>query len=83
MDKDEGRSRAITLNGRRDPRPSRTESGSLTPGKDADLVIYEGDPMEINGKVVDGHHRRQDRVQEVRVSSWALSQARSRAQVRF
>ncbi|NLA61433.1 MAG: amidohydrolase [Firmicutes bacterium] len=24
--------------------------GSLTPGKDADLVIYDGDPMEISGK---------------------------------
>ena len=32
--------------------------GSLTPGKDADLSVYDGDPMEITGKawmvVVDG-----------------------------
>ena len=32
--------------------------GSLTPGKDADLVIYDGDPMEISGKswmvIIDG-----------------------------
>jgi imidazolonepropionase-like amidohydrolase len=24
--------------------------GSLTPGKDADLSVYDGDPMDITGK---------------------------------
>jgi imidazolonepropionase-like amidohydrolase len=56
MDKDEAL-KAITLNAA-EILGLQDRVGSLTPGKDADLVIYEGDPMEINGKswmvIIDG-----------------------------
>jgi len=48
MDKDEAL-KAITLNAA-EILGLQDRVGSLTPGKDADLVIYEGDPMEITGK---------------------------------
>ena len=56
MDKDEAL-KAITLNAA-EILGLQDRVGSLTPGKDADLVIYEGDPMEITGKswmvIIDG-----------------------------
>lgn len=57
MDKDEAL-KAITLNAA-EILGLQDRVGSLTPGKDADLVIYEGDPMEITGKswmvIIDGN----------------------------
>lgn len=56
MDKDEAL-KAITLNAA-EILGIQDRVGSLTPGKDADLCIYDGDPMEITGKswlvMVDG-----------------------------
>ncbi|HHW27763.1 MAG TPA: amidohydrolase [Firmicutes bacterium] len=56
MDKDEAL-KAITLNAA-EILGLQDRVGSLTPGKDADLCIYDGDPMEITGKswlvMVDG-----------------------------
>ncbi len=56
MDKEEAL-KAITLNAA-EILGLQDRVGSLTPGKDADLCIYDGDPMEITGKawmvIIDG-----------------------------